>query len=296
MNRQAYIFLSIFLSLGISIAFTGCSAKTANSEHASPTYLAIGRGKIDIEGGLLYVTAPVDSQYETINAAVGSEVKVGDILATLNAEQEILATDMATAEVEHTQAEITSLSERLNYAESTAKRLSEAAGAGAVDQQQADEALQNTHQIKNEIAIAKAALNIAAVKLKQAQFALQKRTLRASQNAKIVKVLAQKGAQVTAAQNLAFILLPNKPFIVRAEINENFIDKIQPGSTASILFDSKPSATAKAKVIHVGSVLEASRWGDEQQPSRSIECTLEIEQQQNFKVGQNVMVKFNEQQ
>lgn len=290
-----------FISLSLLFfILTSCSEPHSSTDKTDTVYAAIARGKIDVEGGLLNIAAPSDSRFNDINVKLGDEVKAGDVLAKLNDENELLGVELVEADVQHAQAELDALNGRLQYTQHLAERWSTAVTAGVAEQQQVDEMQQTLAQLHADINIAKNTLGTAAIKRKQANIALSQRTLRASQNAKVIKVFAQKGSVLIANQGLnqgiAFILLPAKPFIVRAEVNESFISRVHQNSTAIVTLESNLQASPiKAKVISVGATLDISHWNEEQQqPSRVIECILAIDQQQNLLVGQNVMVKFNE--
>ena len=288
--------IRFILSSLLFFMLTSCSEPHSSGDKVDITYAAIARGKIDVDGGLLNVASPSDSRFKDINIQVGNDVKTGDILGRLNDDQELLGVEMADAEIHHAQAELDALNGRLEYTQHLAERWNTAVNAGAAEQQQADEVQQTLAQLRADINISKAALGVALIKRKQAGIALSQRTLRAPQNAKVIKIFPQKGSALNANQSIAFILLPAKPFIVRAEVNESFIAKIHQNSTAIVTLESNPQAVPiKAKVISLGATLDSSHWSDEQQqPSRVVECILAIEQQQHLLVGQNVMVKFNE--
>lgn len=287
------LIVSLVCALSLT-ALVACSDSHVPSVKSDPSFAAIGRGKIDVEGGLLNINAPNDAIFSEITVQRGATVKAGDVLARFNSEQENLAVELAGAEVSHAQLELDALQRRTKNAELLAGRWQSAAKEGAADQAQADEAQQTLNQLRADITSAKSMLAIANIKRKQTQFALAQRALHAPQNAEVAKVTAQAGTAVSG-NNPAFVLLPNKPLIIRAEINESFIGQIKQGSKASVLFEAAPqSAQIEAHVVYIGSLLEAGHWGDEQQQTnRVVECILEFDQPQHYLVGQNVMVKFH---
>jgi multidrug resistance efflux pump len=286
--------LAILLSALSLAGLTACSDSRAPTIKNESTYSAIARGKIDVEGGLLNIEVPEATVFAEIAVKPGAAVKAGDVMARLNADQEGLALELATAEMAHAQLDLDALNMRVKSSGLLAERWQSAAKEGAAEQLQADEAQQNLQQLHAEIASAKSTLELANIKRKQAQHALALRTMHAPQDAVVVKVSAQAGGSANSSAP-AFVLLPNKPLIIRAEINESYISQIHEGAKASVSFEAAPqNAQIEAHVVYVGSLLEAGHWGEEQQQtSRVVECILEMDQAQHYLVGQNVMVKFH---
>ena len=286
--------LAILLSALSLAGLNACSDSRAPTIKNESTFTAIARGKIDVEGGLLNIEVPEATIFAEIAVKPGTTVKAGDVIARLNADQEGLALELATAEMAHAQLDLDALNMRVKNAGLLAERWQSAAKEGAAEQLQADEAQQNLQQLHADIASAKSTLELANIKRKQAQHALALRTMHAPLDAVVVKVSAQAGGSTNSSAP-AFVLLPNKPLIIRAEINESYISQIHEGAKASVSFEAAPqSAQIEAHVVYVGSLLEAGHWGEEQQQtSRVVECILELDQAQHYLVGQNVMVKFH---
>ena len=272
-----------------------CSDAHTNIPKTGAPYLAIARGKIDVDGGIVNIIAPQDIIFSEVNVAVGRQVKAGDLLGKLASAQATLNLELTDAEVRHSQDELAALKSRLNAAESLNRRWHLAASAGAAEQQQADDASQALAQLRSEITAAKSLETIARIKQQQAQLELTQQSLRAPVDAEVVKVYAQPGISLGANHSAAFTLLPNKPLLVRAEINEMFVAQIQPGTKAAIVLESSAqSAPLAAHVVRLGKLLEPSHWGEDLQPGRAVECILAFEQPQHLLVGQNLMVKFYE--
>lgn len=285
----------VSLLCALSLAcLAACSDSHTPSVKNEEPFTPIARGKIDIEGGLLNINAPADGVFSEIDVHIGAAIKAGSVLAKLNAEQESLALELATAEVNHAQLAMNALTNRVKNAEQLAKRWASAAQQGAAEQVQADEAQQNLNQLHAEIDNAKSVLAMANIKRKQMQHALALRTLYAPQDAEVAKISAQVGT-FASSTNPAFVLLPNKPLIIRAELNESFIGQVKPGAKAQVSFEATPQiAQIEAHVVYIGSLLETGHWGEEQQQTnRVVECILEFDQAQHYLVGQNVMVKFH---
>ena len=269
----------------------------------APRDLAIARGKIEVQGGLLEVMAPVDGTVEAVVAQEGSAVKRGQVLLRLAPEAVAIDLALAQAELQLVQARRHAAKARLPAAQRLANRLAEAARAGAADQQRADEAQQAQRDSEASVAVATAEVAVARQKLRQAQLLASRQTILAAQDGSIVKVYVQAGARVAAQSGKPMlVLMPNRPLVVRAELNERFVATVKPGMLASISVDSDTtnggrSALPQARVVRVSPLYGASRLDDEtalRSNIRVVDCFLEFDRAPELRVGQDVRVNFHE--
>lgn len=283
-----------------TLAMTAChDARQTPAKLAAPeaAAIAMARGKIDVEGGLLDVLAADSGVVSEVLVHNGDHVIRGQALAKLDTQAADTNVALARSALLQAQAQYALQAGRLPAAQVEAKRWQEAARIGAADQQRADDTQQITVQISAEVGVAKAAVNVQEDKLKQALQELDKRTLRAPQAAEVVKVLIQPGTMLSADKRNAFTLLPKAPLIIRAEVNESFIAGIKVGMAATVSPEySTTAAPLKAHVIQIGQIFEPSRFGSDATPqvSRVVECLLVLEQTANLRIGQNVLVKFHD--
>jgi multidrug resistance efflux pump len=110
--------------------------------------------------------------------------------------------------------------------------------------------------------------------------------------------MVQPGATVSPAAGPIFVLLPDAPRIVRAELNESFIGVVHDGMAAEVDDDSGAGmAPVQAHVLRIGDVFGASTLEDDPQVranTRTVECVLAFDQQPAtpLRIGQRVVVKF----
>ncbi|MCW8808862.1 MAG: HlyD family efflux transporter periplasmic adaptor subunit [Rhodanobacter sp.] len=260
-------------------------------------YAAVARGRIDIEGGLLALSMPREGTLARVAVHEGDQVKKGQLLAQLDTEPARLAVDAAQAQREQAQAQLKLLDVKQGAAKQRARRLVAAAAAGAGDGQSADDAREAIAQIDAEQAAARAALSMAGQKLTEARYELKQRSLFAPFDADVVHVAAQPGASVSPSYGALFTLLPQRPRIVRAELNESFVGRIRPGMHADVVADSDSnSAHWGAHVLRIGRVYGPATLENDPQiraNSRTVECVLAFDQPQNLRIGQRVMVRFS---
>ncbi len=265
---------------------------------AKPAYVAVARGRMDIEGGLLRLAMPRDGIVTSISAHEGMHVKKGDVLATLDNEPARLAVNSAEAEQRQADAQTRSLDTRIATANQRAQRLAAAAAAGAGDVQSADDAREAATQLQAELENARAASALATQKVAAARYELSQRTLVAPIDAQVVQRTVQVGASVSAQGGPAFVLLPDLPRIVRAELNESFVRTVSVGMAANVVDDSGSGMpTLAAHVVRIGEVFGSSTLEDDplvRANTRTVECVLALDQPapQSVRIGQRVIVQF----
>jgi RND family efflux transporter MFP subunit len=294
LSRQACLAVSLLWLL----AACSKSADAPTSGPAKPvaTYAAVARGKIDIEGGLLALSMPREGTLAKVAVREGDRVKQGQLLAALDTEPATLAVDGAQAQLEQAQAQLRLLDIQQPVAKQRAQRLTAAVAAGAGDGQSADDAREASAQLEAGRAAADAAVRMASQKLAEARYELKQRSLLAPFDADVVQVSAQPGASVSPSSSPLFTLLPEKPRIVRAELNESFVGVIQPGMHAEVVADSGPGAVQwSAHVLRIGQVYGPATLENDPQiraNARTVECVLAFDQPQDLRIGQRVIVRF----
>ncbi|GLQ95949.1 efflux RND transporter periplasmic adaptor subunit [Dyella mobilis] len=287
----------------LAIALLGACSQgdaPAASNAAAPAYSAIARGRIDIEGGLLKLAMPSEGIVLSVDAHEGEHVQKGQLLAQLDPQPAKLALDSALAEQQQAAAQTSALEDRLKAATLRASRLQQAAKAGAGDVQSADDAQQAAQQVQAELNNAHAAAALAAQKVAGARYQLELRSLRAPVDGQVVQRMVQPGASVSPSTGPIFVVLPDAPRIVRAELNESFVRIVHQGMDAEVDDDSGSGmAPLKAHVLRVGNVFGVSTLEDDPQVranSRTVECVLAFDQQPaTLRIGQRVLVKFGTQ-
>lgn len=287
----------LLAALALTPLLSACHDTHQPATKVAPDSVAMARGKVDVEGGLLDILGPENGLVTEVLVHTGDHVRRGQPLAQLDRQSADVAVALAGSAIEQAKAQYALQQSRLPAAEQEAKRWQEAARIGAADQQRADSAQQASAQIAAEMAVAKTAIAVEQDHLSLAQQSLDKRTIRAPQDAEVVKVLIQPGSTLTIDKRNAFTLLPKTPLLIRAEVNESFIGRIKVGMTATVTPEYSTSVVPlKARVSQVGQVFEPSRLGNDATPqiSRVVECLLVLDVPANLRIGQNVLVKFHD--
>ena len=280
------------------VLLAGCSrqATPTADEAAEPAYAAVARGRIAIEGGLLQLDAPREGTLTSITVHEGDLVAKGQTLATLDPEPARLQVQAAQAELRQAQAQTRLLTDKLSLARTQAQRLTDAAKAGAGGVQSAELARGEANELAAQKAASDAAVDMAQQKLAGARYELGLRTLRATIDARVIRVFAQTGASVSPQSGPLFTLLPREAPIVRAELNASMVDAVTVGMPATVTADDSGSGKSwPAHVLRIGNVIGPSVLDDDplqRANDRTVSCVLAFDQPQQLRIGQRVLVRF----
>jgi RND family efflux transporter MFP subunit len=287
-----------WIAVALAAALAGCAKGESEEKNASAPatpFVAMARGQIDVEGGMIRVGAPGGGRVERIAVEEGDEVRGGDVLAELDARQAKVAVHVAEAGETEAEAHVAVLRARLPQIRSQAHRTREAADAGAATGQSADETTTALAVLEAEIAAADAAVKVARAHVEQARAELDAQKIAAPVPGRIVRRAVRVGDVVSPqSTEVLFEILPERPRIVRAELNESYVDKVRPGMEAEVVRDNDSGPAVRARVLRVGDVFGPSRLADdpeERAGSRDVECVLALEGG-DFRIGQRVLVRF----
>lgn len=277
----------------------GCDShrdQTASTQAPAPSYAAVARGRVDVEGGLLNLGMPREGTLAEVDVHEGDHVLRGQALASLDLEPGKLAVAAAQADLDQVQAQLKLLGDKLATAKERAGRLAAAERAGAGDGHSADEARELSTELAAQQTAMRAEVAGAEQKLAGARFDLARRTLRAPIDADVLRVTAQPGASVSPQGGPLFVLLPRTARIVRAELSEAYADAVHPGMSALVTADASADPNPwPARVLRVGTVVGPSSLEDDPQVranSRTVECVLALDGGLRPRVGERVMVRF----
>ncbi|WP_114239106.1 efflux RND transporter periplasmic adaptor subunit [Dyella sp. C9] len=296
--RRLHPLLALALAVPLLAACSHDDASKASAQAQAPTYAAVARGRVDVEGGLLKLSMPRDGVVAEIKVHEGDHVHKGQVLAVLDTKPAQLAVSAAEAEQKQAEAQGTLLEVRLKAAQQRAERLAAAAAAGAGDGQSADDARDSAQQLQGELDNAHASAAMAAQKLEAARYELAQRSLVAPVDAQIVERDIQPGATVSSQGGPAFVLLPEGARIVRAELNESFVGAVHEGMHAQVVDDSGSGAPVLlAHVQRIGTVFGPSALEEDpliRANTRTVECVLAFDQPPppSLRIGQRVIVQF----
>jgi multidrug resistance efflux pump len=262
---------SIGLLLAAAGAVAGCSdgpgggaaraATPAMSALPAPPapYVAVARGKVDVDGGLLELGSVEAGQVVSVAVEEGAHVAQGDVIVQLSADDARADVDLADAEL---------------------RRAETVAG-----QQRAP--------------LAQADLEVARQRAAVARLRLARRTVRAPQPGTVLSLNVQPGSVVGARSTRPLaVLLPDRPLIVRAEVNESFVGRLRPGMRAEVTVPSDPrAAPIPGRLARIGQAFAASRLDDDaalRANVRVVESVVVFTGPLALRIGQHVQVTFHD--
>lgn len=301
MKRTALIGIGGTLAVAVAAWAVGtilrdpAAAMPQTEGEAHSPVVAIARGEVDVDGGLVRIVALRSGQLAEVKAREGDEVTLGQILATLDSRSSQLQVDSARAGLAAAQARARLLQVRQALAQRQAVRVEQAAADNAASPQALDEAREAAASFDAEIASTQAAVQSATTQMAAAQLDLEARTLRAPVAGRIVARLATAHPSLTVPEGTElFVLLPHAQRVVRAQIDEDFASQIQVGMLAEIRPNSDQGPGYPAKVLRVGEVLRQRSMdtaNDQRHDVRVLDCLLSITEP-DLRIGQPVLVRF----
>lgn len=301
MTLSRYRFVMYALAVSALAACGGHASADAVDPGASgaapgPAYAAVARGRVDVEGGTLKLAMAADGVIARVPVHEGERVHRGQELAALDPTVARADDAIAQARLDQARAQEAVLRQRLQQARTRAQRLGAAAKAGAGDGQSADDARDALAQLQSELDSANAATRIAAAQREQAAYTLEQHTLKAPMNAQIARVAARPGMSVSARDGALFVLLPQQPRIVRAELNAAYLASVHPGMSAQVIDDGDSQhELGRARVLRLSPLFGASTQEDDPEVranERTVECVLGFDRPSALRVGQRVLVRF----
>lgn len=281
-------------------AAVSCSPEDAQSVAAAstthPTFAAIAKGRVDVEGGTIRLAAQREGVIREVLVEEGAIVEKGQALAIIDSTAAEIGVRQAEADLAQTRAQLPVLEARLAAARREAERLRPLAAEHAVSQQDFDQANDQVRQILADIGVARAAVGAAQQRVAAQRYEIEARIVRAPLDGQIVRRSAKPGdGASTLNVTELFLLAPATARIVRAELDETFVDAVKPGQHVDVVIESSAGRTMKGKVLRIGQVfgVAKNRADDPSAPQdvRVVELVTSIEGGDALRIGQRVLLQ-----
>ncbi|HEX7325030.1 MAG TPA: HlyD family efflux transporter periplasmic adaptor subunit [Rhodanobacteraceae bacterium] len=288
------------LALLLGACASGVGGTPASSAEPAAKWLAVARGQVDVEGGMVEVAARASGVVAAVAVTQSEHVTKGEVLARLDPRAAKIHEQTAQAELAQAKAKVQELAVSLAPAQVQAGHLAAAAKAGIATRSAAAQAATTVATLKAKQAAAQAGLEVAQQQLAGAKLELDGMTLRAPVAGTVVTRHVAVGQAVAAGAGPAlFTLLPDLPYVVRAQVNELTADHLRPGMHAEVVRDSGAGPVYAATLVRVGTVLQAATLS----PSplaralvNDVDCTLKLVPAKPgvapIRIGQQVIVRF----
>ncbi len=287
--------LLIASALLASLALSGCQKEQAAAAQTAPV-AAVARGVIAVDGGLIAIAAPRDGLITQVNVEEGDHVNRGQVLALLDQDRATLLADQAAAETEQLRATWRGAQAKASAAQSEAARLARLASADAATRREAEQASQAAAVAVAQSDEAGRAVDVAVVQERLARLEQSARAVRAPVAGVVLRrTAAVGGAALPSSETPMFVLAPDRPRIVKAELDEAFVSKVAAGAAAWITDASGGGPAFPARVVRVSPAFETSGLEDPsgaRADSRVLRLVLAFDAPNDLRLGQRVLARI----
>ncbi|MBC2775126.1 efflux RND transporter periplasmic adaptor subunit [Rhizobium sp. AQ_MP] len=284
--------------LGIALVYVTALSPNAEEETdrtdlVGPPIQAAARGVVDIPGGLLRITSPRDGIVASLLVSEGDQVKAGDVLAVLDSAQEEFSARVASEEALQAEQQHELLQLKMANLSRQADRIKRAAAGNAISDQALDEALAARDHLAVELKVAASVVAAARIRRDMAAREVEMRTIRAPVNGSIIRQGIKAGEFATAnGATEMFTILPEGQKIVRAEIPEQFLDRVKPGVPVEIVQEDRTGKGYQGRISRISPVLmQSTGMPGERNDIRTATSIVMVSPDAPFRVGQRVIIR-----
>ena len=275
------------------------SAKNASAKsrkNSNSPYFAFALGRVDVDGGIVKLSASKDGVLSELLVEEGEKVKKGQILCRLDDRKEKLNWEYYKSQANLALKKIEPLKVSLEAAQREQNRNLNLLKNEAISQQAMDNLNDTVNRLTAELKVAEAEAEVALAQQRQSEYDMELKKIRAPANGRILRCDARPGYGISTLNvTVLFLFVPDSPFIIRAEVEEKFLQGIKPGTKVDIIPDSDENKLYMGKVLKIGNYLGPKRMSfddpQEKNDVRTIECILTV-YEKNLLLGQRVLVKF----
>ncbi|OJT46648.1 efflux RND transporter periplasmic adaptor subunit [Serratia plymuthica] len=284
------------LAMSLALSLSGCDdTPLAAAATATPSpWAAVAKGYISIEGGLISIDAPRPGIIKEILVEEGAVVKKGQLLARIEDNEALDALNIKIKQQIEAVRDLEWAQQKLSIATREFNRLAKL-NTTVISAQEHDNAADQMVLQQRELAMKKATLETANAGVKAAELEVEKYLVVAPADGRIVKRDAKPGEGASTLNvTRLFMLAPNAPRIVRAELEDVFVNAVQPGQHAEVTLENNDKRIYKAQVLRLSEVFGARQPTDDpnvNQDTRVIECVLTLDAPQ-IRIGQRVLVRI----
>lgn len=284
MTRLFLICLAIVMALGWFVTPVTVRAQDAPTATPGP-WIAVARGTVDPEGGLIRLAAQREGLIAEVMVEEGDHVTAGQPLARIDDTSAKLQMQLAQGEAEQARTQTELARMRSENAAAEVERLAPLARADAVPRRQFNEAKRTAALAAVELEASEKSLALQKTRLAVQQADIDARIIRAPVAGVILRRSARPGGGTTTQTvTEMFLLAPDGPRVLRAQLDEQFVGLVQPGQRAEVMREREDgTAPIIGRVARVAAVFGSSQpaggnggGGDSSasDQSRTVEITI----------------------
>ncbi|MBY0587812.1 biotin/lipoyl-binding protein [bacterium] len=298
----------------------------------------VGFGHVDVEGGTVPLSAAIPGQIEEVLVKEGERVRAGQVLARLKNNQAVAQLAEAEAAVEHAEIErrqadrsaeeqsirrklqeqaIRTAENRVRAGNREVSQLQTLAGDDVVPAERVKtgrdiatnlQSALEAEQLKlrqldlvdsrETVQLAELALRLARAKRDQAEDYLDRHSIVAPADGLVLRVMLSAG-QMTGPGPAPIWFAPDRPRVIRCEIDQAFADRVVKGRVAQIVDDRAVGQQWTGVVSRCGDWIAPRRsMLDEpfqRNDVRTLECVITLDPgQAEVRIGQRMRVVITE--
>jgi multidrug resistance efflux pump len=292
--RFGRVLLPVLLSTSALLAACQKGDDAAQAQNAAP--VAVARGVVAADGGLIPVAAPRDGLITQVSVEEGAHVERGAVLAQLDTDRSALLAVQAAAETAQQEAVWHSAQARAAGVQTEAGRLARLASADAATRRDVEQAKQAATVAASQSDEAARAVDVARARQRLAELEQTVRTVRAPVSGLVLRRTAAVGAAATPASGAPlFVLAPDGPRIIRAELDEAFVGRVMPGASAWVTDASGGGRVLKARVLRISPSFETAALDDQpggRADGRVLRLVLAFDEPNTLRLGQRVLARI----
>ncbi|GLQ22446.1 hypothetical protein GCM10007853_03200 [Algimonas ampicilliniresistens] len=283
-----------------ALAATSYLKRTADQEESvtlAPTlapsspYALSQSAVVEIEGGIVLVSANRTGTIKEVLVAEGDEVKQGQLLALQEDRDDRIAVRLAEIAVENETLKQERSVLDLDIARRNVERAVIQREQDAISQQQLE--TQQDNLTKTELAMEtnRNSMERVQTQLETARFNLAQRRVISPVDGRILTAAVTAGAGVSAENiSTAFSIIPDAPKRLRAKVREDDIDSIYLGQKVDFAANNRSADRRRGVVTQIGSVFSVAETGGRSQ-TNTVDVVIETEDVP-FRLGKTVLVQF----
>jgi multidrug efflux pump subunit AcrA (membrane-fusion protein) len=254
-------------------------------------YVLSKNGTVEIEGGIVQVSAPRTGIFKEVYVKEGDFVEKGQLLAIQEDRDDKIAIRRAEIAIENARIQDQTEDLSLKIAERDLERAKIQRDQDAISQQQYDSKLDALDRTKLSIKRRQNTMEDLLTQLETARFNLEQRKMLSPIKGKILESVVTAGAGVSAENvTTAFQIIPDAPKRIRVKVDETGVDKIYIGQIVDFTLSTNRSVKNQGVVADIGEVFSSAS-----NTSRAEQNTVDVIIQADtvpYRLGQTVLVQF----
>ena len=283
-------FLIAFLLAAVALSYTAIQSRAdaANTLRVLPAsdqpFVAAAPGTVEVEGGLISLSANATGTFTDVLVAEGDRVEAGQLLAVQEDRDQEIAVRSAELALEKAlitkeQRELDIANRRRDVARARTQR-----ERGAISAQALETQLDGLRSAELNLRSIEIDIERAQTELETARFRLEQRNIRAPVSGRIIEAAAAPGTGAsTEAVSTLFTLLPDRDRQVRLTVDAVTLERIFVGQSVMVSKRHNRDELYPGEVDRIAETfgLDADR----------IEVVVSVEDLP-FRIGQPVLVRF----